>query len=189
MFYRVNEPDADLYVLDEHNSLWHQRLPYHDEQSLLVPLQRFLHALVYRRGASLPLDDPSAPVTLETLYYQMLPFGAGPARRVEHRPAPTAADKAFYDVQAIIEETSPGQLNATLYCDNSEFSELEYGDRLYAAVAQQILGKRLELQRYRCYITDLDLSGLLDGKHGQSILFLRHKAELEKLLNEAMDQA
>ncbi|MCF5652639.1 adenylate cyclase, partial [Pseudomonas syringae] len=165
------------------------RLPYHDEQSLLVPLQRFLHALVYRRGASLPLDDPSAPVTLEALYYQMLPSGAGPARRVEHRPAPTAADKAFYDVQAIIEETSPGQLNATLYCDNSEFSELEYGDRLYAAVAQQILGKRLELQRYRCYITDLDLSGLLDGKHGQSILFLRHKAELEKLLNEAMDQA
>ncbi|WP_122761727.1 class I adenylate cyclase [Pseudomonas viridiflava] len=189
VFYRVNEPDADLYVLDEHNSLWHQRVPYHDEQSLLTPLQRFFHSLVYRRGASLPLDDPSEPVSLEALYYQILPSGPGHARRVEHRLAPTATDRSFYDVQAIIEETSPGQLNATLYCDNSEFSELEYGDQLYAAVARQILGKRLEPQRYRCYITDLDLSGLLDGKHGQSILFLRHKAELETLLNEAMEQA
>ncbi|NVL22907.1 adenylate cyclase, partial [Pseudomonas syringae pv. actinidiae] len=133
--------------------------------------------------------DPSEPVSLETLYYQILPYGPGHARRVEHRLAPTATDRSFYDVQAIIEETSPGQLNATLYCDNTEFSELEYGDQLYAAVARQILGKRLEPQRYRCYITDLDLSGLLDGKHGQSMLFLRHKAELETLLNEAMEQA
>ncbi len=41
---------------------------------------------------------------------------------------------------------------------------------------------------YRCYITDLDLSGLLDDGHGQSILFLRHKAELEKALNEEMER-
>ncbi len=81
------------------------------------------------------------------------------------------------------------RVNVTLYCDNREFSELEYGDQLYEAVAMQILGKRLEPKRYRCYITDLDLSGLLDDGHGQSILFLRHKAELEKLLNEAMDEA
>ena len=31
VFYRINDPQADLYVLDEHNALWHQRLPYHDE--------------------------------------------------------------------------------------------------------------------------------------------------------------
>ncbi|GFM88243.1 adenylate cyclase [Pseudomonas cichorii] len=189
VFYRVNEPDADLYVLDEHNALWHQRLPYHDEQSLLLPLQRFFHSLVYRRGASLPLDNPAEPVLLDMLYYQVLPSGAGRARRIEPRTAPTAADKPFYDVQAIIEETSPGQMNVTLYCDNSEFSELEHGDQLFAVVAQQILERRREPQRYRCYITDLDLSGLLDDGHGQSILFLRHKAELEKALNEEMEKS
>ncbi|MFJ4144455.1 class I adenylate cyclase [Pseudomonas sp. NPDC089734] len=188
VFYRINEPDADLYVLDEHNSLWHQRLPYHDEQSLLMPLQRFFHSLVYRRGASLPLDNPAEPVSLETFYYQMLPSGAGRARRIETRSVPTAADKPFYDVQAIIEETSPGQMNVTLYCDNSEFSELEHGDQLFAVVARQILARRREPRRYRCYITDLDLSGLLDDGHGQSILFLRYKAELEKSLNDAMDE-
>ncbi len=82
VFYRINEPDADLYVLDEHNSLWHQRVPYHDEHSLLMPLQRFFHSLVYRRGASLPLDNPFEPVLLETLYYQVLPSGAAVARRI-----------------------------------------------------------------------------------------------------------
>ncbi|MEG5264977.1 class I adenylate cyclase [Pseudomonas sp. JDS28PS106] len=187
VFYRVNETEADLYVLDEHNSLWHQRLPYHDEQSLLLPLQRFLHALVYRRGASIALDDPAEPASLDILYYELLPSGAGRARRIESRPLPTVGHRAFYDVQAIIEETSPGQRSVTLYCDNSEYSELEFGERLYAEVARQILARRREPVRYRCYITDLDLSGLFDDGHGQSILYLQHKAELEKLLNEAMD--
>ncbi|WP_295472219.1 class I adenylate cyclase [uncultured Pseudomonas sp.] len=189
VFYRVNDTRADLYVLDEHNALWHQNLPWHDEQSLLLPLQRFFHSLIYRRGASLPLDGPHEQAALDVLYYQLLPGGAGRARNIEPRPAPRASDKAFFEVQAIIEESSPGQLNTSLYCDSQEFSELEQGEQLYTVVARQILGRRHEPARYRCYITDLDLSGLLDDGHGQTILYLRHKARLEKLLNEALDQA
>jgi adenylate cyclase class 1 len=189
VFYRLNEPDADLYVLDEHNALWHQRLPYHDESSLLLPLQRFFHSLVYRRGALLPLDNPLEATSLDTLYYQVLPSGSGRGRRIEPRPVPTAMDRPFYDVQAIVEEASPGRISVTLYCNNNEFSELEYGDQLFSVVARQILAQRHEPQRYRCYITDLDLSGLLGDDHGQSILYLRYKADLERSLNEAMDKA
>jgi len=190
VFYRINEPHADLYVLDEHNALWHQRVPYHDEPSLLLPLQRFFQSLVYRRGALLPLDNPLEPTVLETLYYQVLPSGPGRARRIEPRTTPPApVFKPFYDVQAIVEEASPGQVNVTLYCNHREFSELEYGEQLYAVVARQIIEQRNEAQRYRCYITDLDLSGLLGDVRGQSILFLRYKADLEKSLNSAMDAA
>jgi adenylate cyclase class 1 len=190
VFYRINEPHADLYVLDEHNALWHQRLPYHDEPSLLMPLQRFLQSLMFRRGALLPLDNPLEPHNLETLYYRVTPEGAGRARRVEQRLAPVmATDKPFYDVQAIVEEASPGQVNVTLYCDGMEFSELEFGEQLFSVVARQILDQRREPQRYRCYITDLDLSGILADTRGQTILFLRYKAELEKSLNDAMGEA
>ncbi|WP_109513327.1 class I adenylate cyclase [Pseudomonas ovata] len=189
VFYRVNEAFADLYVLDEHNTLWHQNLPWHDEPSLLQPLQRFFQAMLYRRGASLPLDTVQAPVALEVLYYQVLPSGSSRARSIEPRQAPTATDKPFYDVQAIIEESVPGQVNVTLYCDNREFSELEYGEHLFAAVARQILARRHETERYRCYITDLDLSGLNPDGHGQSILYLHHKARLEKHLNDAMQNS
>ncbi|GAB7528690.1 class I adenylate cyclase [Pseudomonas sp. 3A(2025)] len=189
VFYRVNEGAADLYVLDEHNALWHQNLPWHDEPSLLQPLQRFFHSMIYRRGASLPLDNPQEPVALEVLYYQVLPSGNTRARSIEARQTPAATERSFYDVQAIFEETVPGQVHVTLYCDNREFSELEYGEHLYTVVARQILARRNEAERYRCYITDLDLSGLNNDGHGQSILYLHHKTRLEKHLNEAMLEA
>ena len=81
VFYRIFEDQADLYVLDELNALWQQRLPYHDEHSLLVPLQRFLQSIQYRRDALLPMDA-AQPLSLDTLYYQLLPSGPGRARRV-----------------------------------------------------------------------------------------------------------
>jgi adenylate cyclase class 1 len=188
VFYRVFDDEADLYALDEHNALWHQRVPYHDELSLLLPLQRFFQSLIYRRSAMLPIDNASTPTFLETLYYQILPSGAGRARRIEPRNPPTAVGKPFYDVQAIVEEASPGRVNVTLYCDNNEFSELEHGDQLFSVVARQILEQRTEPERYRCYITDLDLSGLPGDARGQTILHLRYKAQLEKSLNDAMAQ-
>ena len=119
----------------------------------------------------------------------MLPSGIGRARRVEPRPAPqTPANKPFYDVQAIIGKAAPGKVQVTLYCNQREFSELEYGDQLFAVVAQEIVGQRREVQPYRCYITDLDLSGLLGDVQGPSKLYLRYKADLERALNEALEQ-
>ncbi|MGH8333632.1 MAG: class I adenylate cyclase, partial [Pseudomonas fluorescens] len=188
VFYRISEYHADLYVLDEFNALWQQRLPYHDEQSLLVPLQRFLQSIQYRRDALLPMDV-AQPLSLDTLYYQLLPSGPVRARRVEARPAPqTPVNKPFYDVQAIIGKAAPGQVQVTLYCNQREFSELEHGDQLFSVVAREIVEQRRETERYRCYITDLDLSGLLGDGQSSSILYLRYKADLERALNEALEQ-
>ncbi|MDI3271872.1 class I adenylate cyclase [Pseudomonas sp. AL03] len=188
VFYRINEYHADLYVLDELNALWQQRLPYHDEQSLLVPLQRFLQSLQYRRDALLPMDV-AQPLTLDTLYYQLLPSGPVRARRVEARPAPqTPVNKPFYDVQAIVGKAAPGQVQVTLYCNQREFSELEHGDQLFSVVAREIVEQRRETERYRCYITDLDLSGLLGDGQNSSNLYLRYKADLERALNDALEQ-
>lgn len=189
-FYRINEPWADLYVLDEHNSLWHQRLPYHDESSLLIPIQRFLQSVANRCSALLPRDNPLDPQAPETLYYRLTPDGAGRARGIEQRIGPvTPTDKTLYDVQAIVEEVAPGEVSVTLYYAGMEFSELEFGAQLFSVVARQILQQRGETQRYRCHITDLDLSGILADTRGQTILFLRYKAQLEKSLNDAMDEA
>jgi adenylate cyclase class 1 len=188
VFYRISDDQADLYVLDEFNALWQQRLPWHDEQSLLVPLQRFLQSIQYRRDALLPMDAIQ-PMSLETLYYQLLPSGPGRARRVEARPAPkTPVNKPFYDVQAIVGKAAPGEVQVTLYCNQREFSELEHGEQLFSAVAREIVGQRRETERYRCYITDLDLSGLLGDGQSSSNSYLRYKADLERALNEALEQ-
>ncbi|RKS20126.1 adenylate cyclase [Pseudomonas sp. WPR_5_2] len=188
VFYRINEDQADVYALDEFNALWQQRLPWHDEQSLLVPLQRFLQSIQYRRDALQPMD-PAQPRSLDTFYYQLLPSGSGRARRVEARPAPqTPVNKPFYDVQAIVGKAAPGKVQVTLYCNQREFSELEHGDQLFSVVAREIVEQRRETKRYRCYITDLDLSGLLGDGQGSSNLYLRYKADLEHALNKALGQ-
>ncbi|WP_455912099.1 class I adenylate cyclase [Pseudomonas putida] len=189
VFYRVNEGFAELYVLDEFNALWQQRLPFHDEQSLLAPLQRFLQSIIYRREALAPLDTQQPLGEVQILYYQLLPSGSNRARGIEPRPAPqNPANKPFYDVQAIIGKATPGQVGITLYCNQREFCELEFGDQLFAVVAQEIVGQRRETERYRCYITDLDLSGLLGDVQSPSNLYLRYKAELELSLNNALKQ-
>lgn len=188
VFYRITEQTAELYVLDEFNALWQQHLPYHDEQSLLVPLQRFLQSIQFRREALLPMDSNHA-ASLEILYYQLLPSGPGRARRVEMRPAPqTPVNKPFYDVQAIIGKAAPGEVQVTLYCNQREFCELEHGDQLFSVVAREIVGQRREAERYRCYITDLDLSGVIGDGQSSSNLYLRYKADLERSLNEALEQ-
>ena len=188
VFYRISELHAHLYVLDEFNALWHQRVPFHDEQSLLVPLHRFLQSIQYRRDALLPIDA-ARPLSLDTLYFQLLPSGPVRARRVEARPAPrTPVNEHFYDVQAIVGNAAPGQVQVTLYCNQREFSALEHGDQLFSEVAREIVGQRRETGHYRCYITDLDLSGLLGDGQRSSNLYLRYKADLERALNEALEQ-
>jgi len=186
VFYRVHDDQADVYVLDEFDALWQQRLPYHDDQSLLVPVQRFLQAILYRRDALQPLNTVQP---MDIIYYQLLPSGPVRARRVEARAAPqTPANKPFYDVQAIVGKAAPGKVHITLYCNQREFSELEHGDQLFKVVAREIVEQRRETERYRCYITDLDLTGLLGDGQSSSNVYLRYKSDLERALNEALEQ-
>ena len=189
VFYRLNDKVAELAVLDEYNVLWQQSLPFHDETSLLLPLQRFVQALLFRREACQSLEEESSGQALELLYYQVLPSGAGRARSIEARLAPQAVGSSmYYEVQAIIGKGAHGGQQVTLYCNQREFCQMDYGNQLYAAVAREIIGQRREAERYRCYITDLDLSGLLGESHSPSHLYLRYKADLEQALNEALAQ-
>ncbi|MFC5694363.1 class I adenylate cyclase [Pseudomonas sp. GCM10022186] len=183
VFYRQDGDSAEISLLDEHNALWRQRLPFHDEQSLLTPLHRFLQSLLYRRNALLPLDSPQAPLAAEILYYEVVRQG----RQLERRAAPSAAvSHPFYDVQAIVEPADQGLVRVTLYCNHREFSELEYGAGLFAAVARHILAQRRVPERYPCYITDLDLSRVPGKGRAQTVHYLRYKVELEERLNRAL---
>jgi adenylate cyclase class 1 len=188
VFYRLLDGWADLYVLDEYNTLWQQRLPLHDETHLLLPMQRFLRSVVMRRDARLPLDSLQQ-ASLDIRYAQLLPSGPGKARSVEQRPAPSAGiDQPYYEVQAILQVGAGDEVHVTLYCDQQEFSELDHGGQLYEVVARQILGRRRSAGHYRCYITDLDLSELLEDEQGSTSLYLRYKRELELALNQGLEQ-
>ncbi|WP_313026281.1 class I adenylate cyclase [Pseudomonas lopnurensis] len=186
VFYRIVGETAELSVLDECNALWRQQLPYRDEQSLLMPLLRFLQSLAYRRNAQWPLADDLAPCTLDIHLYRIVHTPAG-AMQLERRPTPQGAvSDPFYDVQAIIEPGDQGRSQVTLYCNHQEFSGLEYGAELFATVARHILARRRNGERYPCYITDLDLTGLHGTGRSQTVQHLRYKSRLEAALNLAL---
>ncbi|EWC43121.1 class I adenylate cyclase [Stutzerimonas stutzeri] len=186
VFYRKTGETAALSVLDECNALWHQTLPYRDERTLLKPLMRFLESVFYRRRAQQPSPVPEA-ADPEVLIYRIRPGNDTQPLQLERRPVPQGeVSDPFYDVQAIVEAGESGRSQVTLYCNQQEFSGLEYGADLFAAVARTIISHRRDGERYPCYITDLDLSGLHGTGRSQTVQYLRYKSRLEAALNSAI---
>lgn len=187
VFYRAEDGSAELSVLDECNALWRQQLPYRDERTLLRPLLRFLESLMFRHAAQQP-GEGVAPLDPTILVYRIQP-GQGPQpSTLERRPAPLGeVTDPFYEVQAIVEAGDNGRSQVTLYCNQQEFSGLEYGNDLFAAVTRTIVARRRDGERYPCYITDIDLSGLHGNGRSQTVQYLRYKSRLEAALNAAMD--
>lgn len=186
VFYRVQGAMAELTVLDEFNALWRQQVAYRDEQSLLTPLLRFLKSISYRRTTQLPFEE-SHLAAMDILIYRLQQPSPDTPLAIERRAAPREeASDPLHDIQAIIEPNERGRSQVTLYCNHQEFSSLEYGAELFAAVARYILGQRSAAERYPCYITDLDLSGLHGEGRTQTVQHLRYKAQLEAAINQAL---
>lgn len=184
VFYRVHGAQAHIYVLDERNGFWQHTQDFIDQQTLLMPLQRFLSSLLYRQTTTESFDEQQAYSTaLQVNYHRIYPDGQDNPQRIERCTlVEYEREHTFYAVQVIYEEDG----SLTLYCNHQEFSELEYGAQLYQYVARYILGMRRTEQRYPCYITDIDLSKVQSGSHVQTMHFLQRKTVLEKRLNEAL---
>jgi adenylate cyclase class 1 len=86
---------------------------------------------------------------------------------------------------------SSQKLYYTIFCDEQEFSALNYGENLFSAVADYIVRRRQRGERYPCYITELDLSlcqNILAQQTGVQLgHYLQIKAELENKLNAALN--
>ena len=68
---------------------------------------------------------------------------------------------------------------------------MEHGDRIYKYVAQVILSKRRNAEKYPIYITDVDLSKSLlgnDYNDVQTAHYLKYKRLIESRLQEILDR-
>ena len=186
LFYRIKPQwQADISLLDERGALWTHQQSYRDEQTMLLPLLRFLQGIRLRRQVKESLENSLWEGEIQL--YAMLPALDGNPLRLESKPLPRAGmNPDFSPVQAIAEPAGKKGFNVTIFCDHREFSELEYGPRLYTEVAKHILGQRQNQEAYPCYITDLDLSAIDPGERMQTAQYLRYRQQLEGALNEAM---
>ncbi|MAN52461.1 MULTISPECIES: class I adenylate cyclase [unclassified Marinimicrobium] len=188
LFYQVQEEEAEVTLIDELGSLLVIRLSFFSHTTLLRPLHHFLRSVVARQSASADQGgDATPPVRLFELCGRV---DQGRGYLEERASAGDLSRLTFTNIQVIAEPAPDGDILYTVYCNDREFSALDYGDELFSEVARYILSMRRAKERYPCYITDLDLSQCRDLLAPQLGLQLSHyldiKAQLEQRLNRAL---
>lgn len=187
MFYLPLAEEVDVFVLDENGSLFHQRVPYHDDQALVRHYSRFFDAILTRHNFL--FQDESAGIILQSLQiYKVLPK-PGNKYGFEREEKNTDASRDYFSVQ-VIGDVVEKSTAFTIYCNDKEFSSLDFGKDLFREVAKYVVSERASGQRYPIYITDVDLSPSLLGASGgskvQVIDYLKYKKRIETKLNSEL---
>lgn len=188
LFYRVHGNHAQVYILDERGSLFHQRIAYRDKLSLLGQYQRFLDAIRCRiRNMNLPND---LSVNDDFQYFRITRDGLD-QYQLESVQAHGFSDSGT-DMDVKVIGDLEDNLNAafSIFCGNQEYSSLEHGLDVFTHVAEHIATRRKSGRHYPVYISDMDLTPASLGSNSaygiQSVLFLKHKKRIEKQLNTAL---
>ena len=187
MFYKVAGDQAEVYVLDERGSLFHQVVPFHDGLTLLSQYQSFLES-VQRRQEFLGGAGHTVPAGME--FHQVVRSRSGQMRLDRQNINPYRRSHSFFGVQVIGDVGDGNRAVFTMYCKEREFSTIQYGERLFNEVARFVLEQRASGERYPIHITDIDLSrALLGAEPGdavQTVHFLDYKRRIETQLNRAI---
>jgi adenylate cyclase class 1 len=189
LFYYLEGSEAKVTVIDEMGSIFSTSTQYHNQQTLLRPLVNFINTALERQL----LDSQQTHNTpRDILIYELT--GNIKQQQAVAEPRQLQKDLAqirFINIKAIADMDSSQKLYYTIFCDEQEFSALNYGENLFSAVADYIVRRRQRGERYPCYITELDLSlcqNILAQQTGVQLgHYLQIKAELENKLNAALN--
>lgn len=187
-FYRVQAKKVSLYILDEKGSLFYQQDDFHDVYSLVKHLQQFFSS-VHNRMNFLNAAEQTQNIA-ELVQFYRIEHDDIEGSYLEQHTINRYVRPAKYVSLQVIGDRVDREVVFTIYCEDREFSTLEYGEQLYNEVARHILNKRSSGSKYPIYITDLDLSKSLldmDAKHLQTFHYLKYKKEIEQYLSEALE--
>ncbi|MCW8917293.1 MAG: class I adenylate cyclase [Gammaproteobacteria bacterium] len=188
-FFHPLGGDAEIFVLDEKGTLFHQHTPFYDESTLLNHFSRFFESVSNR--VNFMLQEGQAGGGIKGVeFYRISSDAIGRRRAKMVAPEFYQQNKSYFSLQVIVEQNDSGQSIFTLYCDGKEFSTLEHGTELFNTVVQHVLVLRNSGQRYPIYITDISLDRLVVGEENvnkmQSSHFLNYKRRIEEQLNRSM---
>ncbi len=189
-FYKESGKAVDVYVLDENGSLFHQTLEFFDSALLLCHFRRFFDTVLqrqYYQQAGL-LDDPGTALAVE--YYHVSHDRHKTPRVVQCEASMACEQRGYFNIQVIAAEDETGRSLLTIYCEEREFSSVEYGSDLFKELATHVVRLRHGGQRYPIFITDLDLPPTMLGNYvdGRAPItdFLNYKKSIELKLNDAL---
>lgn len=191
LFYHVRDAQADVYVLDEKGSLFHQLVHYHDQACLIGQYQRYLESAIGRCNAT-EHDPDGANISTQVEFYRLKNNRTGQLYIESVKNLPAAASGEYLSIQVIGDPIGDDPNLFSLYCEGREFSALEYADKLFEEVARYVLAHRQSGQDYPIYITDADVSRTQLGADGalnlQTVHYLDYKKRIERQLNAALDR-
>lgn len=185
IFFLPDDETTELFILDERGSLHQQVLPFKDAKTLLEPITLFLDSIL-SKGALLQEETSRLPAYKRISYYK-IHKDPGEGYRPQQILFFPAVNPAFLELRVVGDNRDDHCNAVTIYCDNTEFSSGEYGNDIYAKVAEEIQSVRSGVQDYPIYITDIDLPpqslGAIKPSQLQTIHFLQYKQKIENRLN------
>ncbi|PVV21816.1 MAG: hypothetical protein B6D79_13580, partial [gamma proteobacterium symbiont of Ctena orbiculata] len=163
--------------------LFQQSIAVDSPRFLMRQQRRFLNSLQQLRN--LVLDSPS-DLLLEPEFYQLSADNEG-QYYAEHRRVPLLDNDDYLELTMIGDSGLTRREPVSLICGDKEFTRLEYGDELYAAIVQYIHGIRDSDEGYPIYLTSIRLSGMEPIQTLSTVDLLNMKKHVERRLNsEAM---
>lgn len=176
LFYQKQKPFITVYIVDERGALYTQQHANSNSNQLLHQYSIFLNTILNRN-----LIDTF--LTIE--YYEIQKNSAGILSCSQiFMTAPSGSDQLTLRIAG---ETTASGINYTIYCNEVEFSSLDFGNQLFLEVYQHILQSRNSKQDYPIYISDIDMP--LSAFHIdrleqlQTIHYLSYKQKIEAKLN------
>lgn len=188
LFFSTSDNLADIYIIDENGSLFFQTIPFHDSKALINHFYLFFKSTINRR-TFLMLDAESNIENLQ-IEFHLIHYDKTKSLQLKKLDNKNEeSDRGFFNIQVI---GSPDDEHNSLvvFCQNKEFSYIEYGKELFNVVANHIIKQRANGQQYPIYITDIDISrGLInqiESNSLQTIHYLNYKKRIEDKLNQAI---
>ncbi|MES9969261.1 MAG: class I adenylate cyclase [Candidatus Thiodiazotropha sp.] len=183
LFFTLGKSHAEIFVLDEQGALFQQSIAVDSPRFLMRQQRRFLNSLQQLRN--LVLDSPS-DLLLEPEFFQ-LSVDKGGQYYAERRRVPLLDNDDYLELTMIGDSGLTRREPVSLICGDKEFTRLEYGDELYAAIVQYIHGIRHSDEGYPIYLTSIRLSGTKPIQRLSTVDLLNMKKHVERRLNsEAM---
>ena len=199
--YKVNRADTiqlfcyeqretvHLFIIDELGILFYQQLPLDDSEKILQHNKLFFQSILERRhiDEDLPsdFDDLSEPVEGVVEMYKVV--NTGSQFLLEKVNTDVEFNSGNFDIQVLAQQVD-NKAVFTFYCDDVEFSTLDFGSEVFNRVANHIMEQRGDYKDYYLYITDLELSPELMGKKVsqkvQTCELLKYKKRIESHLNK-----
>ena len=188
LFFYLKDNSAKIYVLDEKGSLFYDQVTFNNKHSLFGQYKIFSETIIDRIGH----DNMSALFNDAHYQTEMYLIKNDNVRGFEIESLLVLMDRSdhFLSLQVLCDQDDNQVEQLTIFCENREYSSLEFGADLFNQVARQVMKFRGSRQTYPVHITDIDLAPALladkDASQLQSVQLFKYKKTIEAQLTEAL---